>query len=145
MNRVGHAGALRSIRGCEGRPQLVQSCVSVQMRIASVKPFQPTPLCTFDKEHMELRRWWTSCSGAIRLSTNRRSQQVTGRRSIQVFARRDADVEIGDRIISSLPYLIPLFDGLKYGKHNLSHPHGPKSLMIRPFLFEVLIGYCFKL
>jgi hypothetical protein len=54
--------------------------------------------------------------GLALCGTARLSQRDHRRQSLQIFARRDSEVDLVDRVVSSLPYLIPLFDGLKYGE-----------------------------
>eukprot|EP00884_Botryococcus_braunii_P010142 jgi/Botrbrau1/19129/Bobra.0077s0041.1 len=120
MDRVGQCGSLRSMQVREGRYLGVQSCSAVHMRVASVRRSQQTHCSLNCNNQLELRRSFTGHRGLVAAARKQRSDQRspcdTRSRSFQVFARRDAEVDIGDRIISSLPYLIPLFDGLKYGK-----------------------------
>lgn len=61
----------------------------------------------------------SQCLRGAAVSANRASNHTSfrARQQLRVSARRDYDVDIKDRLLSALPYLIPLFDGLKYGAH----------------------------
>ncbi|KAL6783935.1 CPLD5 [Auxenochlorella protothecoides x Auxenochlorella symbiontica] len=45
-----------------------------------------------------------------------RNQSAVPRGGLVLRAQRGGNPQVADRVVSSLPYLIPLFDGLRYGK-----------------------------
>ena len=56
-------------------------------------------------------------AGDVSMSSTTSRRRANGRahfRSLRVHAGRDVDY--ADRAVATLPYLVPLFDGLKYGE-----------------------------
>jgi hypothetical protein len=69
------------------------------------------PLCRRAIPGMHL-----SSSGAQgRLSSGRQPLRLQQPRRSSVTLHAGRDVDIADRAVSAVPYLVPLFDGLKYG------------------------------
>lgn len=57
------------------------------------------------------------------MHASRRPLRLQHRRQGYRVAHAGRDVDIADRAVASLPYLVPLLDGLRYGTHWLTHAH----------------------
>ncbi|KAK9823459.1 hypothetical protein WJX72_002907 [[Myrmecia] bisecta] len=93
---------------------------------------------------------WGACSAKLRTASSAISpvSRSCRSRSVTVFAQSKPDIP--DRVIAALPYLIPLFDGLRYGKFffmnypafaQILAPLGPAIRLYFSFPFASLIVF----
>lgn len=105
-------------------------CRPVQALSSSAKPFKCASRALFSKTES------LSASPLLLGSTHGAARSYPGlhaprgRSCVKVQAYNSSKPDIADRVVSSIPYLIPLFDGLRYGKFFfLEYPSFAKVLL----------------